>query len=59
MLSDPIHYGRKLRFGYKGKWAQLNLFYGKSGYKIVKTPVNGSDEELAGVVYQLLCQIMF
>ncbi len=57
--TQPINYGRKLKFALQDKWAQLNLFYGKKGYKIVKTPVNNSDSELGDVVHQILCQYFF
>lgn len=57
--NDPIHYGRKLRFCVHQKWAQLNIFYGKSGFKIVKTPVNGSDKDLNEIAYQILCEIFY
>jgi hypothetical protein len=57
--SHPIQYGRKLKFRLQQKWAQLNIFYGKKGYKIVKTPVTNSDAELADVVHQILCKYFF
>ncbi|MFW5758716.1 MAG: CRISPR-associated primase-polymerase type B, partial [Bacteroidota bacterium] len=57
--THPIQYGRKLKFVLQDKWAQMNIFYGKKGYKIVKTPVNNSDSELADVVYQILCEYFF
>ncbi len=57
--TNPISYGRKLKFKFEQKWAQLNLFYGKKGYRIVKTPVTNSDKELAEVVYKILCQFFY
>jgi hypothetical protein len=57
--SASIHYGRKMVFTLEDRWAQLNLFFGKNGYKIVKTPVNKSDPELAEVVYGILCEYFF
>ncbi len=57
--SHPIQYGRKIRFFLQDKWAQLNLFYGKKGYKIVKTPVTNSDAELADVVFNILCTYFY
>lgn len=57
--TTPIHYGRKMVFTLGERWAQLNLFYGKNGYKIVKTPVNKSDSDLVDVVYNLLCEHFF
>jgi len=57
--SHPIQYGRKLKFSLQNKWAQLNIFYGKKGYKVVKTPVTNSDAELAEVVFQILCEFFY
>lgn len=54
--THPIQYGRKIVFILGDRWAQLNLFYGKNGFKIVKTPVNKSDAELAEVVFSILCE---
>ncbi|MFN3557426.1 MAG: CRISPR-associated primase-polymerase type B [Bacteroidales bacterium] len=57
--AQPIQYGRKIRFYLNDRWAQLNLFYGKKGYKIVKTPVTNSNNELAEVVYRILCGFFY
>lgn len=59
VFSDPIHYGRKLRFKLGHRFAQINLFYGKKGFRLVKTPVSGSDSELNDVVFQILAEIFY
>lgn len=52
-----IHYGKKVVFGFgPEKWAEINIFYGKKGISLVKSPKRGRDEELEDVVYQILCQ---
>lgn len=56
---ENIHYGKKFVFTLEQRWAQLNLFFGKKGYKIVKTPASGSNPELAEVAYQILCQMFY
>lgn len=57
VFSEPIHYGRKLRFKLDHRFAQINLFYGKKGFRLVKTPVSGSDAELNDVVFQILAEV--
>lgn len=57
--AENIHYGKKFVFELDNRWAQLNLFFGKQGYKIVKTPATGSNPELAEVAYQILCQMFY
>lgn len=52
-----IHYGKKMRFILKDNWAEINLFYGKRGFSVVKTPKRGSDARLADIVHQILCEM--
>lgn len=54
---DPINYGKKFVFELALRKAQLNLFYGKRGYVIVKQPISGADAELTDVVHQIMCEI--
>ncbi|HOK62038.1 MAG: CRISPR-associated primase-polymerase type B [Tenuifilum sp.] len=54
---ENIHYGKKFVFELDGRFAQLNLFYGKQGYKVVVTPVRNADAELAEVSRLILCEI--
>jgi len=55
---DPIHYGKKLKIELGLKWAEINVFYGKKGYSVVKTPKNGSNAELCEIAYQLIMQLI-
>lgn len=55
---ENIHYGKKLRIALGNRWAEINLFYGKKGFSLVKTPKNGSDGELCDVAYQFLKQVL-
>jgi len=57
--SDPINFGKKFVFSLGSKWAQLNVFYGKKGYKVVMTPITGSDRELSEIVFRLLCEMFY
>jgi len=54
--TEPINYGKKLRIGAGTLWAELNVFYGKNGFTVVKTPKSGSHPELAELAWQLLQQ---
>lgn len=57
--TEPINFGKKMIFGLGSKWAQVNVFFGKKGYKVVKTPKTGSDSELTEVVFQILCEMFY
>ncbi len=54
-----INYGKKLHIELKGYWAELNVFYGKKGFTVVKTPKRGSSTELADTAHALLCEILY
>ncbi|MEA3505657.1 MAG: CRISPR-associated primase-polymerase type B, partial [Bacteroidota bacterium] len=41
-----IHYGKQIKFSADKIWAEINLFYGKKGFTIVKTTKSGSNKEL-------------
>lgn len=55
---ENIHYGKKLRVAAGSLWAEVNIFYGKRGFSIVKTPRTGSHMELAEMVYQALYELL-
>lgn len=52
--EDPIQYGRKLRIEGGKYFAELNIFYGKKGFSVVKTPKTGSNRELAELAYEAI-----
>ncbi len=56
---DNIHYGKKFVFTLGNRWAQFNLFYGRQGFRIVKTPAGGSDAALADITYRILCELFY
>lgn len=58
-LVQPLNYGKKFVFELDHRMAQLNLHYGSKGFKIVRQPINGADEELMEVAYQILCEIFY
>ncbi|GIV35231.1 MAG: hypothetical protein KatS3mg031_2766 [Chitinophagales bacterium] len=52
--TAPIHYGRKIKVKAGNHWAEINIFYGKKGYSLVKTPKSGSNAQLADMAWQIL-----
>jgi hypothetical protein len=48
----PIQYGRQLQISTGTTWCEINLFYGKRGYRAVKTTKTGSDPKLADLAFQ-------
>ena len=58
--SEPINYGRKLRLTTAGGiWCELNLFYGKRGFTVVKTTKSGSNTELADLASRVLSELLY
>jgi len=55
---QSIHYGKKFRFRLGKKQAEINLFYGKRGYSVVKTPKQGTDSEMGELCSQILQEML-
>jgi hypothetical protein len=55
-----IQYGKKIAAARGFAWAEVNVFYGKKGFSIVRSPKTGTDaalgEELEALVWQTLQQ---
>ena len=49
-----ISYGKKIRMKMRLKQAEVNLFYGKRGFSVVKSPRTGTDEEFNEIAAQLI-----
>ena len=49
-----IQYGKKLRFTMGTKQAEVNLFYGKKGFSVVKSPRTGTHKELNDLMAELV-----
>lgn len=56
--SESIQYGKKLRVAAGDHWAELNIFFGKKGFSVVKTTKSGSREELADMAHQILYEFL-
>ncbi len=54
-----INYGKKFRFQLNQHWSEINLFYGKKGFTVVKTPKKGSNSELMEICYKILCELFY
>jgi hypothetical protein len=54
-----IQYGKKLRFKMGLKQAEINLFYGKNGFTVVKSPRTGTSAELNELMLQLINSFIY
>ncbi len=54
-----IHYGKKFMFCLGDKKAEINLFYGKKGFSVVKSPKTGTHGELNEICCSLMCEIFY
>lgn len=53
-----INYGKKITVEVQNLWAEVNVFYGRKGFSLVKTPKNGSNPELMEITYKVLCELL-
>lgn len=44
-----IHYGKQLKIMLQQWWGEINVFYGKKGYTIVKSTKSGSNEQITEI----------
>lgn len=58
-LIENIHYGKKFVFELQNMWAEINVFYGKKGFSVVKTPKRGANAELTDIVFNILCEMFY
>ncbi len=52
--NAPIAYGRQITVKAANHWAEVNIFYGKKGVRIVGTTKTGSNKILCDMIVQLL-----
>ncbi len=55
----PINYGLKIQIKQGYKSAEINVFYGKKGYTVVRSPKTGSDAVLAERFFGLMNEMLF
>jgi hypothetical protein len=56
--TKPIQYGRMVRIRTEAMWAEINIFYGKRGYRVVATTKSGSNQALAGLAVRVVEEIL-
>lgn len=56
--TAPIQYGKQIRVAAGQHWAEVNVFFGKRGFSVVKTVKTGSNEELASMAHQILYEAL-
>ena len=54
-----IQYGKKIRISMGMKLAEVNLFFGKRGFSVVKSPRSGTNSELNDVTAQLIMSFVY
>lgn len=54
-----INYGKQFKFMVGNIWTEINLFYGKKGFTIVKTSKNNSNSELANTCLNILANLLY
>jgi hypothetical protein len=55
----PINWGKQITFGINELRGELNVFYGRKGYSVVKTSKSGCSEDLTEVAYKIVCEIVY
>lgn len=58
-IIKSINYGKQFKFTAGKNWAEVNLFYGKKGFSVVKTTKTGSNQELANICHLILCDYLY
>jgi len=53
-----IHYGKKVVAAHGLSYGEVNLFFGKRGFSVVKSPKTGSDSRLAGILEMVLWKVL-
>lgn len=54
-----IQYGKKIRISMGMKQAEINLFFGKKGFSVVKSPRSGTNDELNDLTAQLIQSFIY
>lgn len=54
-----IQYGKKIKINMGMKLAEINLFFGKKGFSVVKSPRSGTNSELNDVTAQLIQSFIY
>jgi hypothetical protein len=55
----PISYGLKIQVKQGYRLAEINVFFGKKGYTVTRSPKTGTDANLSEVVFCLIHDMIF
>lgn len=55
----PISYGLKIQVKQGYRMAEINVFFGKKGYTVTRSPKSGTDTQLAELVFCLVHDLIF
>ncbi len=53
-----IHYGKQLKVSHLQWWGEINVFYGKKGYSVVKSTKSGSSEKITDIAAAIVMQTL-
>ena len=53
-----IQYAKKIRFKVGHRQAEINVFYGRHGFKVVQSPRSGTSAELNQLAAELIQQFL-
>lgn len=53
-----IHYGKQIKVKMQHWWGEINVFYGKKGYSVVKSTKSGCSEKLTEVAAMIVSQTL-
>lgn len=61
VVSDiiDIQYGKKIKICMGKKFAEINVFFGKKGFSVVKSPKSGTNSELNNLTAQLIQSFIY
>ncbi|MBM3405554.1 MAG: hypothetical protein FJY10_11790 [Bacteroidetes bacterium] len=54
-----IQYGKQMTFRVKELMGELNIFYGKKGFSVIKSSKTGTSEEVNDIAYKIVCELIF
>ena len=56
---NDINYGRKFKIVDKNAFAVFNLYYGRNGFTVVKSPIRNSNEQLLEVIVAICEHVIY
>lgn len=55
----PLNFGLKFMVKQGTRFAEVNVFYGKKGFSVLRSPKTGNDPTLSDLLYQSIYQLLF